>query len=352
MTAGDANRLGRALSLHPARLDRRCGAPQHWQASAIQRLHVVTPSEPLPSLRARPFLAGLLATRPAFLGVTLCACLIGLAVAHGSGVPVDAGRAAATVFFALLAHAGINVLNDYFDARSGADAANVERVFPFTGGSRFIQNGYLSLAEMRRFGYLLLAAVIPGGLWLTLGSGPGLLAIGLAGLLVAWAYSAPPFKLMSRGMGELAITAGWLLVVLGTDYVQRGELAVLALVAGLPFALLVAAILYINQFPDRRADEAAGKRTVVVRLGARTASRGYVALVAFAHLWLAGALATGAVPAGAALALLPLVFSVRAARALLADAGPEAGESTPPARRTRHGRQTVAMPFFSFAPRG
>lgn len=102
MTAGDANRLGRALSLHPARLDRRCGAPQHWQASAIQRLHVVTPSEPLPSLRARPFLAGLLATRPAFLGVTLCACLIGLAVAHGSGVPVDAGRAAATVFFAPL----------------------------------------------------------------------------------------------------------------------------------------------------------------------------------------------------------------------------------------------------------
>jgi hypothetical protein len=162
--------------------------------------------------------------------------------------------------------------------------------------------------------------VIPGGLWLTLGSGPGLLAIGLAGLLVAWAYSAPPFKLMSRGMGELAITAGWLLVVLGTDYVQRGELAALPLVAGLPFALLVAAILYINQFPDRRADEAAGKRTVVVRLGARTASRGYVALVAFAYLWLAGALAAGAVPAGAAIALLPLVFSVRAARALLADA--------------------------------
>ena len=91
MRAADANRLGCALSLRPPRLDRRSGAPQHWQASAIQRLHVVTPSEPLPSLRARPFLAGLLATRPAFLGVTLCACLIGLAVAHGSGVPVDAG---------------------------------------------------------------------------------------------------------------------------------------------------------------------------------------------------------------------------------------------------------------------
>ncbi len=272
--------------------------------------------DPFPNAFAR-YLA---ATRPAFLTVTFAGSLIGLGTAFADGVAIDWARALVTILFALLAHAGANVVNDYFDALNGTDALNTELLHPYTGGSRFIQNGYLSLAEMRRFGYLLLAAVIPGGLWLTLGAGPGLLAIGLAGLLVAWAYSAPPFKLMSRGMGELAITAGWLLVVLGTDYVQRGELAVLPLVAGLPFALLVAAILYINQFPDRRADEAAGKRTVVVRLGARTASRGYVALVAFAHLWLAGALATGAVPAGAALALLPLVFSVRAARALLADA--------------------------------
>jgi len=286
--------------------------------------------DPFPNAFARYFAA----TRPAFLTVTFAGSLIGLGTAFADGVAIDWSRALVTILFALVAHAGANVVNDYFDALNGTDALNTELLHPYTGGSRFIQNGYLTLAEMRRFGYLLLAAVIPGGLWLTLGSGPGLLAIGLAGLLVAWAYSAPPFKLMSRGLGELAITAGWLLVVLGTDYVQRGELAALPLVAGLPFALLVA-ILYINQLPDRRADEAAGKRTVVVRLGPRAASRGYVALVAFAHLWLAGALAVDAVPAGAAIALLPLMFSVRAARALLADAGH-------PARLVAPIRDTIA----------
>lgn len=316
MTAGDANRLGRALSLHPARLDRRCGAPQHWQASAIQRLHVVTPSEPLPSLRARPFLAGLLATRPAFLGVTLCACLIGLAVAHGSGVPVDAGRAAATVFFALLAHAGINVLNDYFDARSGADAANVERVFPFTGGSRFIQNGVLSQRATGVFGYALLAAVVPAGLWLTAVSDPGLILIGLAGLVVGWAYSAPPLKLQSRGLGEFAITAGWLLVVVGSDFVQRRGFAFLPVAAGLGFALLVANVLYINQFPDVKADGQAGKRTMVVRLGTGPARWGYVLITALAYGWPLLMVLTGRLPLLALLALLPLAASIAATRVL------------------------------------
>ena len=272
--------------------------------------------DPFPNPFARYFAA----TRPAFMTVTFAGSLIGLGSAVAAGLDIDRAKALVTILFALVAHAGANVINDYFDAVNGTDNLNDELLHPYTGGSRFIQNGFLSLAEMRRFGYLLLAAVIPGGLWLTIASGPGLLAIGLAGLAVAWAYSAPPFKLMSRGMGEAAITAGWLLVVLGTDYVQRGELAALPLVAGLPFALLVAAILYINQFPDRRADESAGKRTVVVRLGPRAASRSYVALVAFAYLWLAGALLVGLVPAAAAIALLPVVFSVRAARSLIVDA--------------------------------
>ena len=333
MTAGDANRLGRALSLHPARLDRRCGAPQHWQASAIQRLHVVTPSEPLPSLRARPFLAGLLATRPAFLGVTLCACLIGLAVAHGSGVPVDAGRAAATVFFALLAHAGINVLNDYFDARSGADAANVERVFPFTGGSRFIQNGVLSEAETARLGWGLLLPVVPAGLWLAWQAGPGLIVIGLAGLAIGWAYSAPPLALASRGLGEAAVAAGWLLVVVGSDYVQRGAFALAPLQAGLSYALLVAAILFINEFPDQRGDAAAGKRTLVVRLGPDGAKWAWLGLVLAAYGWLVLMVGRGYLPQGAAVAALTLILSFRAARSLLAHAA-EPCELAPALRLT------------------
>lgn len=257
------------------------------------------------------------ATRPAFFSVTLAGALIGLGSAYATGLKIDTLKALLTVLFALVAHAGANVVNDYYDALNGSDAANVQRLFPFTGGSRFIQNGVLSLRETRLLGYGLLAAVIPAGLWLTAHSAPGLVGIGLAGLLIGWAYSAPPLQLMARGVGEAAIIGGWLLVVLGTDFVQRGTLAVLPLVAGLPFALLVAAILYLNQFPDRQADEAAGKRTLVVYWGAKKARWGYVVLTAMAYLWLALAVGVGALPLWCGLAWLPVAFSLKASLALL-----------------------------------
>ena len=116
------------------------------------------------------------------------------------------------MIFALVAHAGANVINDYYDAVSGCDAANDERLFPFTGGSRFIENGVLTAHEVKVFGYGLLFAVIPPGLWLAAHSAPGLLVIGAAGLAAGWAYSAPPLKLQARGVGEFAITAAWALL--------------------------------------------------------------------------------------------------------------------------------------------
>lgn len=283
------------------------------------------PTEPQPATLTSPALRALLATRPAFLSVTLVACLIGLAAAAGSGVTLDPLTAALTVLLALCAHAGGNVINDYHDARSGADAANTTRLYPFTGGSRFIQNGLLSEAQTARLGYGLLLAVVPAGLWLSWQAGPGLIGIGLAGLLLGWAYSALPLKLMSRGLGELAIVASWALVVVGADYVQRGSFSTLPLLAGLPYALLVAAILYINQFPDHDSDAASGKRTLVVILGRDTAKWGYLMLTLIAYIALVFMIERNALPQKAAAAAFTLVLSFRAARDLIAHA------SEPPA---------------------
>ena len=281
----------------------------------------MNPPEPSLQRFANPWWRYFAATRPAFLSVTLAGALIGLGSASVDGLAIDLGKALLTVFFALVAHAGANVVNDYHDALSGADAGNHERLFPFTGGSRFIQNGVLSLRETRRFGYALLTAVIPAGLWLAAHSAGGLIWIGLAGLLIAWGYSAPPLRLMARGVGEGAIAGGWLLVVLGTDFVQRGEFAARPLVAGLPFALLVAAILYLNQFPDALGDARAGKRTLVVRLGTQKARWGYLVLIAVAYLWLAVAVMAGALPPWSAVGLLPAVLSFSACKRLLDHAG-------------------------------
>lgn len=275
------------------------------------------PMEPTLAAFQNPFARYFAATRPAFVTASLMACLLGLSLAWHDLPSFNILLALITLLFALVAHAGINVLNDYYDALNGTDAQNVERIFPFTGGSRFIQNGVLTLAQTRNFGFALLAGVAAAGLWLMAHSSPQLLYIGLAGLFIGWAYSAPPFKLNSRGWGELCVAAGILTITVGADFVQRKGFAAAPFIAGLSYALLATNLLYINQFPDRTADTAAGKLHWVARLPVQQARWGYVLLVASAYTWLLFGVLMGWLPALALLTLLALPLSLKAARLLL-----------------------------------
>lgn len=258
-----------------------------------------------------------LATRPAFLTVTLVGCCTGLASAYADGIDFRPMLAFVTVALALMAHAAINVLNDYYDALNGTDAINTERIFPYTGGSRFIQNGVLSLHQTLIYGATLMAIVALGGLWLMSISHARLIYFGFAGLFIGWAYSAPPFKLNSRALGELCVWAGFALIALGADFVQRGAWSLHPLFAVGSYALLATNILYINQFPDRSADAHSGKRHWVVRLQPEHARWGYVLIALLAYGWLIGAIALGGLPGATAIALPTAILSALAARDLL-----------------------------------
>ncbi len=251
--------------------------------------------------------------RPGFLVITAVACVLGLASAAHSGVALSANKAWATLLLALLAHAGANVLNDHEDARNGADAANTQGLFPFTGGSRLIQTGVVQLQDTRHLALWLLALLVPGGLWLAYHSGAGLLVLGLAGVFLGWAYSAPPLALMCRGLGELAVALAWALMVLGADYVQRGHFAVLPVWASLGYGLLIANILVGNAFPDAAADALVGKRTLAVRWGWRTTARLYGVLALLAHAGLLTLVLLQQLPLEAAAALLAAPLALGAA---------------------------------------
>ena len=275
-----------------------------------------TPLEPSPERLANPFARYLLATRPAFLTITLVGCLLGFATAAGGSAVFAWGRAAVTLLLALLAHAAINVLNDYCDHLNGTDARNTQRIYPFTGGSRFIQNGVLTPHQVLGFAVALFTVTIAGGLWLLSVAGAGLFWIGLGGLAIGWAYSAPPLQLNSRGVGEVCVAGGFLLIVAGADYAQRGAFATLPWLAGAPYALLVANILYINQFPDREADRASGKLHWVARLEPDIAAWGYGLILLLAAVTLLGGILLGALPLAATGALVVLIPAVQAWRQL------------------------------------
>ncbi len=259
------------------------------------------------------------ATRPAFLTVTLIGVLVGVACAFYNHTFRSWSLALVSLCCALIAHAGANVLNDYYDARSGCDALNVDRIAPFTGGSRFIQNGQLTEQATGNFAYALLASVIPAGIWLIAQSDAWLLGICLIGLFCGWAYSAPPLKLQSRGLGEIAIIAAWCAIVMGSEYVQTQSLNQTALYAGLSYAPLVANVLFVNQVPDRSADAAVGKNTLIVLWSPSITLWGSLALYGTSFTLLAAGILSGALPHWSSLALLAALPAGRALAMLHTD---------------------------------
>ncbi len=225
-------------------------------------------------------------TRPGFLVITAVACVLGASVAAACGHGPNVWTALATLVLAVLMHAAANVLNDYHDALNGADDANSLGLFPFTGGARLIQNGHVTTQDTHNLAGALIMVLIPCGLLLAVKTGGGLVWLGLAGLFLGWAYSAPPLVLMKRGLGELTVALTWGLVVVGADYVQRGQFFVIPAAVALSFALLVGNILVINGFPDAQADAQVGKRTLVVRFGPRRVAWMYLAFACLAYAWL------------------------------------------------------------------
>ena len=248
--------------------------------------------------------------RPAFFPASVLPVVVGSAWGHAVSGKLDPGVATLALLATMLVHAGANVINDVADEESGTDRANTERIFPYTGGSRFIQNGILSAGAMRRFGIgLLVAACICGALLASL-KGPLVLAFGLTGVVLATVYSLRPVQLAGRGVGELAIGVAFgLLPVTGAAWLQSGIIGDAALLISVPVACWVTAILLINEVPDVAADAAAGKRTLPVRLGIAGARWVYVALHLGALLAIVAAAVAGYL-SPFALVVPPLLFAL------------------------------------------
>jgi 1,4-dihydroxy-2-naphthoate octaprenyltransferase len=256
-------------------------------------------------------------TRLPFLTATIIPVTLGIliAVSHES---FDLVAAILTIIGASFVQLGLNVANDVFDTMSGADDANVTPT-KFSGGSRVIQYGLVSLRQMAALStvFYVLAGIIGLILLATHGS-TALLVIDVVGFIVSLGYTAPPLKFVYRGLGEIVVALGFgPLMLLGAYVVQtRGALAWEPLVASIPVALLVALILYVNEIPDRRGDARAGKRTLPVRFSRAAVIRGYNVAVAAAYVVLVLGVVLGVLPIPVLLMLLTIPLALKVSRGL------------------------------------
>ncbi|NQT46884.1 MAG: 1,4-dihydroxy-2-naphthoate octaprenyltransferase, partial [Candidatus Omnitrophica bacterium] len=186
---------------------------------------------------------------------------------------------------ALFIHAGTNLANDYFDHRSGCDEANPNPT-PFSGGSRVIQDGAIPPQKILRAssGSFIIGGVI--GLYLNyICKGNTILILGIIGIFLGFFYTAGPFRIGYGSLGELAVGVGFgPLMVLGSYYVQAGQLPLHIFLISIPVAILIALVLLINEFPDYVADKAVGKKTMVVILGKKDAVMVYHILLSAVYI--------------------------------------------------------------------
>jgi len=253
-----------------------------------------------------------------FLTATFIPIFVGAAVANLSGFPVDWGWLGLTLLGGSLLHIGTNTANDYFDHTSGTDEANYNYMVPFSGGSRSIQMGLISAKGMLTVAIVSFALSAVVGIPLIQKAGMSVLWLGLIGFLSGLFYTAPPFRFASRkGLGELLIGLNFgPLMVAGSALVQTGQLLPEAFLAGIPIGLLVAAIVYVNEFPDHDGDKATGKDTLIVVFGPEKARVGYVLLVAGAFISIVVMALNGTFPMLTLIALVASYFGVRAIQVL------------------------------------
>jgi 1,4-dihydroxy-2-naphthoate octaprenyltransferase len=220
-----------------------------------------------------------------------------------------------TLLGAILLNAGTNMVNDYFDHKWGSDEVNTEFANPFTGGSRVIQMGLATPREMLWQGMAMFVIASLIGLFLTFVRGWGVLWLGLFGVFCGIFYTAPPFRLARTGLGELVVGLCFgPLMALGAYYVQVQRMAWEPVIASIPVGLLIALVLWINEFQDAPADAAVGKDHLVVRMGRRRAALAYGILLASVYLSLIGGVLLAGVTPWALLGLLTAPLALNAYR--------------------------------------
>jgi len=254
------------------------------------------------------------AMRLPFLQASLLPFFIGFAQALYNGY-FDLQMLLISLAGVVALHIAANMLNDYFDFKSGDDLM-VRHNNPFAGGSRILPSGLIDLGDHLRVSLLMLAFGLAAGAYVTLVRGWPVLLLTLIAAISVYFYTGPPLKLAHRGLGEFVVGMNFGLIAVGSYLAQTGSLGLESVLACLLMGVLTSAILWINEFPDVAPDSSVGKRTLVVRMGFEKASLVFALLVGSSYVMLASFVLLGLMPTPSLLALLSLPYAAKAAKTL------------------------------------
>jgi 1,4-dihydroxy-2-naphthoate octaprenyltransferase len=257
-----------------------------------------------PSFGAGKVLAATIirASRPPFLLLALVVVLLGHAVAILGGATPALLDSAMVLLGGVAAHACVNLLNEYHDARSGLDDHTLRT--PFSGGSGALQERPDALKAVWWSALAALAITVAVGVYFIWLRGWAMLPLGIGGLLLVLSYT--PWLNRSAFLCLIAPGLGFgPVMVLGSELALSGQISRVGVWASLLPFYLVSNLLLLNQYPDLDADRMAGRRHFPIRHGLRISSRIYLGFVLAAMAVIVTGVLSGMFPPLALLALLP-----------------------------------------------
>jgi 1,4-dihydroxy-2-naphthoate octaprenyltransferase len=251
----------------------------------------------------------LMVIRAPFLLLPIVLALLGAAIAwYEAPDNFNVWYAVLAFVGILLAHVSVNVLNEYFDYRSGVDL-KTQRT-PFSGGSGALPQELVTPRQALWLGAGSLVIIVPLGIYFTVVTGLALLPLLLVAAVLVVFYTPVILKM---GWPEWAPGVGLgSLPVLGAFFIQTGEYTLPAVIASIPSGILVHNLLLLNEFPDVEADKSANRRTLPIVIGKRKAGLFYSAMTVLVYLWIIGWVIAGQMPAFSLLGLLTLPLAAKA----------------------------------------
>lgn len=253
------------------------------------------------------------ATRPQFFTASVVPIMLGAAIAWNQTGKFNWALFWLTLIGGIFIHAGLDLSNDYYDYKSRDDVVN-RTPTPFSGGSRILLEGILPPRQMLIASLICFVIGSAIGLYLNyILKGNVILILGIIGVFLAFFYTADPIKLGYMKIGEIAVGLGFgPIMLLGSYFVQAERLSWEAFWASIPVAILIALVLYINEFPDYEADKTVGKNNMVVTLGKEKAIRYYYLFLSLAYVFIIGGVALKIFPPFAVVTLLTLPLAIKA----------------------------------------
>ncbi len=231
--------------------------------------------------------------RVRFLLASVIAVMTGLALNWSQNGSIEYFDALLTFAGVMALHASVDLLNDYWDFKRGIDTKTTRT--KMSGGTGVLPEGLLKPSSVYRAGvfFLILGALIGSYFVITYGI---LIAIILGfAILSIYFYST---KIVDSGLGEFFVAVKGSMIVIGTFYIQSGEVNIESILAGIVIGTLSSLVLFIASFPDHDADKSKGRKTLVITVGKEKARKLF---------WIFPLFAYGVIVIGVVLNYLPVL---------------------------------------------